>query len=117
MKTYKLVDKVAVPCSIEEWATVMDRKTRTVGKTTLPNGNRVSTVFLGLDHQWGEGQPLLFETMLFPSDSFTEEDMDRYSTYEEAVEGHWRMVERYGGKKPLTREECETRLDEDLFTI
>lgn len=28
---------------------------------------RVSTVFLGLDHQFGDGPPLLFETMVFGS--------------------------------------------------
>lgn len=26
---------------------------------------QVSTVFLGLDHRWGEGPPILWETMVF----------------------------------------------------
>lgn len=26
---------------------------------------KVSTIFLGLDHQFGDGPPLLFETMIF----------------------------------------------------
>lgn len=53
---------------------------------------RVSTVFLGLDHQWGSGPPLLFETMVFggPLDS----EQDRYSTWEAADEGHREMVRR-----------------------
>lgn len=47
---------------------------------------RVSTVFIGLDHQWGDGPPLLFETMVFGGrlDDFT----DRYSTWDEAEAGH-----------------------------
>jgi hypothetical protein len=28
-------------------------------------GFRVSTIFLGLDHNWGRGDPLLWETMIF----------------------------------------------------
>ena len=47
---------------------------------------QVSTVFLGLDHQWGDGPPLIFETMIFggPKNQY----QDRYSTYEEALAGH-----------------------------
>lgn len=46
----------------------------------------VSTVFLALDHGWGEGPPLLFETRVFggPLDGETY----RYSTWEEAEGGH-----------------------------
>src|SRR5262245_14898324 len=46
----------------------------------------ISTVFLGLDHQWMDGPPLLFETMVFngPCNEFQE----RYSTWKEAEEGH-----------------------------
>jgi len=46
----------------------------------------VSTVFLGLDHGWGDGPPILFETMIFggPHD----QRQWRYSTIEEAREGH-----------------------------
>ena len=48
---------------------------------------RVSTVFLGLDHNWTPGQrPLVFETLVFggPADGM----MERYSTWEEAEAGH-----------------------------
>lgn len=50
----------------------------------------VSTVFLSVDHQWGEGPPVLFETMIFggPHADWT----DRYSTWDEAVAGHERVV-------------------------
>jgi hypothetical protein len=36
---------------------------RTVAKTVIGPGH-VSTVFLAMDHQWGEGLPLLFETVV-----------------------------------------------------
>lgn len=51
---------------------------------------RVSTVFLGIDHNWGRGPPVLWETMIFggPHDEFQE----RYSSHESAVAGHARAV-------------------------
>lgn len=47
----------------------------------------VSTVFLGLNHNWNPyGPPLWFETMIFegPHDQYQE----RYTTWKEAEEGH-----------------------------
>jgi hypothetical protein len=54
---------------------------------------RVSTVFLGIDHQFGKGPPILFETMAFLS---TGESIDcvRYATWEDAEIGHKAMVRR-----------------------
>lgn len=53
----------------------------------------VSTTFLGLDHSWGDGPPLLFETMVFRHNSdgtinFNELYQDRCSTYAEAEAMH-----------------------------
>jgi len=65
---------------------------RVVAKTTLA-GCDVSTVFIGLDHRFtGDGPPLVFETMVFggPFD----QEQERYSTWDEAVAGHARMVDR-----------------------
>ena len=53
---------------------------------------RVSTVFLGLDHSFGSGPPLLFETMVFGGP--LDQEQDRYSTWDEAVAGHAAMVAR-----------------------
>ena len=38
----------------------------------------ISTVFLGLDHQFGSGPPLLFETLVFGGE--LDGEMVRYST-------------------------------------
>lgn len=63
---------------------------RIVGKDTV-NDQLVSTVFLGLDHSYNGPRPILFETMIFngPHDGF----MRRYSTYDEALAGHNKVVE------------------------
>lgn len=52
----------------------------------------VSTVFLRLDHRFGSGPPVLFETMVFGGP--LGEEQDRYCTHEEAKAGHMAMVER-----------------------
>jgi hypothetical protein len=55
---------------------------------------RVSTVFLGIDHQWGNGPPMLFETMVFADGSEMDLECERYATWDEAMAGHLAMVER-----------------------
>lgn len=56
----------------------------------------VSTVFLGINHKFiGSGPPLLFETIAFGDVSGDTDRMERYSTIEEALEGHDRMVKKY----------------------
>lgn len=78
---YKLVGKEVVPCSSTEWGSGLN-ETRRVGEAVL-GGVRISTVFLGIDHQYGDGPPLLFETMVFGLKDGSE-PQDRYSTWEEA---------------------------------
>lgn len=53
---------------------------------------KVSTVFLMLDHQYGDGPPLLFETMVFGGK--LDQEQVRYSTWDEACVGHVEMVKR-----------------------
>jgi len=66
--------------------TVFVAKTVLPGYITVPDDITVSTVFLGLDHQFGNGPPLLWETMIFngPRDGWCQ----RYSSLVEAVAGH-----------------------------
>ena len=76
-----------------------DRGYKRVAHTTLPDGKQVSTVWLGLDHGWGTGPPLIFETMVFPPDSWVECDGVRYSTLAGAEAGHVAMVEKWTKKE------------------
>lgn len=60
----------------------------------------VSTVFLGLDHSFnfyttGPVRPVLWETMVFPKDSYSELDMVRYISMDQAEQGHLDLVEKY----------------------
>ncbi len=103
MRYYKLTkDKRVVPVSMEE-ALKGYNTDRRVGLTEDKEYS-VSTVFLVMDHSFGdysnEVRPLVFETMVFPLNSLEEQEMERYSTWEEAKEGHKRMCEKW--LKPQT---------------
>ncbi len=64
-KHYILDGKTPVPVGLMEWAEWFGRNDRSVAKDEF-EGVVVSTVFLGLDHNFfGDGPPLLFETMVF----------------------------------------------------
>jgi len=90
---YKLNDDhTTSPCDLEEWVNVMSQDRR-VAFTDLGNGYIISTVFLGLDHNWGEGTPLLFETMVFSAEE--DEYMQRYTTWEQARRGHKKTMQRF----------------------
>lgn len=60
---------------------------RRVAFTQVSDEVKVSTVFLGLDHNFGmQGPPVLWETMIFGGKHDTE--MWRYSSKEDALVGH-----------------------------
>ena len=95
---YKL-DESGEPVVCEdmlEWALWFgtSHESRVIAKTELPSGAVVSTVFIGIDHAFRGGDPVLWETMLFGG----EYDLacDRYRSRNEALVGHemWVLVAR-----------------------
>lgn len=77
--------------SLMRWAQWLESADTRVAQTHVGE-IFVSTVFLGLDHNFfGEGAPVLFETMIFNHGN--NEYQRRYSTWEEAEAGHARAVE------------------------
>lgn len=95
--TYYILDgHTVVPCDHDTWLHwISDEdnfQKKRVALTQLGD-LKVSTVFLGLDHNFSNAKIAIFETMVFggPGD----EDMERYSTWDEAVEGHQRMVDKW----------------------
>jgi hypothetical protein len=88
---YILKDGVPVPCDdLLEWGRWMQTAKRHVALDWIGDV-KVSTVFLGLDHQFASGPPLIYETMVFGGP--LDQNQDRYSTREEAEQGHQKMVE------------------------
>lgn len=81
----------AIPVDHLEWAKWYENAERRVALTKISENIKVSTVFLGLDHNFMlDGPPAIFETMVFggPMD----QNQERYSTWEEAEAGHEVMV-------------------------
>lgn len=85
-----------VPCvDVLEWARWYESCDRQVAlwQRVWRRPVRVSTVFLGIDHNFGgEGLPILFETMVFGGP--LDQEQVRYSTWNEAEAGHKAIVKR-----------------------
>jgi hypothetical protein len=103
-----------MPCDdLVAWSRWFGRADRTVAYTQQGDV-WVSTVFLGLDHGFGrKGPPVLFETMTFrgtttvdigarqrviPDASDGDREMERYSTWDDALAGHAAICRRVFGK-------------------
>ena len=54
-------------------------------------GYRISTVFLGLNHAYGDYTPLIFETMCFGEGEY-DQWQESYATKAEAESGHLRAI-------------------------
>jgi hypothetical protein len=75
------------------WAQWFETADRRVARTALTPEVEVSTVFLGIDHQFEPGGPVvLFETMTFAQRGMERKALEmfteRYSTWHEAEQGH-----------------------------
>jgi hypothetical protein len=90
---YKLEGHEVVPVdSIDDWGEMFqDTESRRVGQREYIGVYEVSTVFLGIDHGFSGGAPLLFETMVF-GDGPRDGEQYRYATWDEAEAGHKRVV-------------------------
>ena len=87
---YKLnKDKIAIPCTNIESAEYKESAGKHVAYDEI-GGYRISTIFLGTNHQYdlNNPKPILFETMIFGD--YPGEYQERYSTYDEAIEGHYK---------------------------
>lgn len=85
----------------EAYARLSDPEYKRVGATQVGK-YWVSTVWLGIDHSFLEGPPIIFETMVFevkisdgPQTLGSELYCDRYSTEQEAIEGHNKAILKY----------------------
>lgn len=92
---YILDGQRPVPCEdVSTWGRWCHETDRHVGLAIWgdPDGAevaRVSTVFLGVDHGWSYGLPILFETMIFaPGLPDLDQTQWRAATWEEAAAFH-----------------------------
>jgi hypothetical protein len=96
-KNYILKDKEVIEVNPDQWIEWMRLgfEKRLVARTDIGIRYSISTVFLTIDHNWSMwGPPILFETMVFTKEG-NDEDMERYRTWDEAIAGHERMVDKW----------------------
>lgn len=94
---YWILDDGGEPVSVGDdvrawsnWFSSGDK--RQVGEDTVGD-IRVSTVFLGLDHNFsGSGRPVLWETMVFGGE--LDGEQWRYDSLQAAMQGHGEMLRR-----------------------
>lgn len=84
-------DRDGSPLDLMEWAEKFTPDRQRVAKTTIGEAE-ISTVWLGLDHSFSGGPPLIFETMVFGGP--LDQEQDRYTTEEKARAGHEAWCER-----------------------
>lgn len=77
----------------QRWAALArgDPDPNRVERTTVGEWE-ISTVFLGIDHGFGVGKPVLWETMIFGPEPLTDW-CERYTSKADALAGHARAVE------------------------
>lgn len=85
-----------VECDFLAWLQWFENGEARVLRQDQVGSFKVSTVFLGVDHGWGDGPPLLWETMIFDDRTHAEAFdgyQERYSSRRAALDGHHRAVE------------------------
>lgn len=94
--TYILGDdgKTPIPVHFLTWASWFEHANRCLGGSDI-GGQNVSTVFLGLDHNFArKGPPILWETMIFGRWWGRGEYQERHASWDAAVAGHERAMRR-----------------------
>lgn len=90
LSAYILVGKKAKKVDLLTWGKWHEAGKNIIRKSKLPGAIKVSTIFLGMDHSFGAGQPILFETMIFGGTH--NHYQERYRTFEGAIAGHKRAI-------------------------
>jgi len=85
MKYILINDKPVAEPDVIKWADWYDSADRVVAKADIGDVS-ISTVFLGIDHSFGYGSPILYETMIFGGDH--DGFQQRHETKEQALIGH-----------------------------
>lgn len=77
------------------WENWFQTANRVVCRTQITKDVFVSTIFLGIDHNFSQenSQPILFETMIFGGER--DGECIRYSTWNEAKTGHEKIVAEF----------------------
>lgn len=109
------VDSKSKGKALMQWVKDFEKPDRIMCSRKMYLGSLlISTIWLGLDHNWGFGKkPLIFETMVFFGGFGHDIDCERYSTKEDALKGQKYFVQKY--KNPFTYAAAVFPIIEDTF--
>lgn len=103
-------DKDGFQIDVERWIELFSDKNYSRIALDRIGLIKISTVWLGINHNFGNGLPIIFETVVFHND--IAEDQYRYSNLQEAKINHKSLVlkiqeEKFSHKKQLKLKEIE----------
>jgi hypothetical protein len=93
----RFYDRGGDPLELFMWSNLFEDQTyKRINNTMITSADltvayNVSTIWLGIDHNFGSGPPIIFETMVFGEGS-CDLACARYRTESEALRGHEEMV-------------------------
>ena len=112
-KCYILEGRILKEVSFRRYINDYKNIDRRIKFTKLSGKVDVSTVFLGINHSFYDNEILLFETMIFGGSR--DEDCKRYSTLENSIKGHDKIVKEFVEKGFKIIEECQ-KFEKEKFT-
>jgi len=106
-------DRDGQPISEEQWVELRRHGEGyfRVASTEIGTEIWVSTVWIGIDHAFGRGRPMIFETMVFGGPMA--DDCVRYSTAHEAQAGHDAVVTLVLAALDMASTEAASEPEED----
>ena len=93
---YYVLDDSGAPLAVDDvlvWAKWFETADRVLARDDI-GAAHVSTVFLGIDHGFGRGAPILWETMIFENGGALDQECWRYASRAEALAGHAAALEQ-----------------------
>jgi hypothetical protein len=88
----EIYDRNGVRINLDEYEELISKPDYKMVDSNMIKGVWISTVWLGINHNYGEGAPVIFETLIFGGKH--DGEMERYCTEAEALEGHQEAVQR-----------------------
>ena len=114
MNHYILEGRTPKQVSLMEWASWFETiGNRRIKLTKFSKNIKISTVFLGIDHNFYGGEPVLFETMIFGGDR--DEECIRYSSVDDSLKRHDKIVKEFLEKGFKIVEE-DIKFEKEKFT-
>ncbi len=95
-----ILDEAGTPvkATLHEWAAWFQKSPNRIVKKEHIGESQVSTIFLGIDHNYADGPPLLWETMVF-SGKFDQEQDRCGGNRSDALAMHDRMAAKVKGQQ------------------